>query len=46
MLGEIREGFRDFATLDYPSGPDELTTWFDYYDYDELDMWSEDAPRP
>ncbi len=39
MLGEIRQGFRDFATLDYPSGPDELTTWFDYYDYDELDVW-------
>ena len=46
MLGEIREGFRDFATLDYPSGSDELTTWFDYYDYDELDMGPDDAPRP
>ncbi len=40
MLEKVRQGFRDFATLDYPSGPDELTTWFDYYDYDELDMWS------
>jgi DNA-binding MarR family transcriptional regulator len=39
MLGEIRQEFRDFATLDYPSGPDELTTWFDYYDFDDLDMW-------
>ncbi|HTB74187.1 MAG TPA: MarR family transcriptional regulator [Polyangiaceae bacterium] len=40
MLENFRQGFRDFATLDYPWGPDELTTWFDYYDYDELDMWS------
>jgi DNA-binding MarR family transcriptional regulator len=39
-LENVRQGFRDFATLDYPWGPDELTTWFDYYDYDELDMWS------
>lgn len=39
MLEKVRHGFRDVATLDYPSGPDELTTWFDYYDYDELDMW-------
>jgi len=44
-LENVRRGFRDFATLDYPCGPDELTTWFDYYDYDELDMWSEDVPR-
>ncbi|HTB78471.1 MAG TPA: hypothetical protein VK762_34745, partial [Polyangiaceae bacterium] len=38
-LENVRQGFGDFATLDYPSGPDELTTWFDYYDYDELDLW-------
>jgi DNA-binding MarR family transcriptional regulator len=38
-LEDVRRGFRDFATLDYPWGPDELTTWFDYYDYDELDLW-------
>jgi len=38
-LQNVRRGFRDFATLDYPWGPDELTTWFDYYDYDELDLW-------
>jgi DNA-binding MarR family transcriptional regulator len=39
MLGSIRQGFYDFATLDYPSGPQELITWFDYYDDDALDMW-------
>jgi len=38
-LENVRQGFGDFATLDYPCGPDELTTWFDYYDYDELDLW-------
>jgi DNA-binding MarR family transcriptional regulator len=41
MLEKVRQGFRDVATLDYRSGPDDLTTWFDYYDYDELDMWPE-----
>jgi DNA-binding MarR family transcriptional regulator len=38
-LDNLREGFYDFATLDYPSGPQELITWFDYYDDDALDMW-------
>jgi DNA-binding MarR family transcriptional regulator len=41
MLDHIRRGFHDFATLDYPSGPQELITWFDYYDEDALDMWPE-----
>jgi DNA-binding MarR family transcriptional regulator len=41
MLGKIRDGFYDFATLDYPSGPQELITWFDYYDEDALDMLPE-----
>jgi DNA-binding MarR family transcriptional regulator len=42
MLGQIRQGFRDFATLDYPSGGEEIITWFDYYDDDALDMWAEE----
>jgi DNA-binding MarR family transcriptional regulator len=41
VLGDLRDGFYDFATLDYPSGPQELITWFDLYDDDSLDMWSE-----
>ncbi|HTB73826.1 MAG TPA: MarR family transcriptional regulator [Polyangiaceae bacterium] len=41
MLGRIRRGFRDFATLDYPSEGEEIITWFDYYDSDDLDMWPE-----
>ncbi len=41
MLGDIRKGFYDFATLEYPWGPQELITWFDYYDDDALDMWSD-----
>jgi DNA-binding MarR family transcriptional regulator len=41
MLDDLRRGFHDFATLDYPSGPQELITWFDYYDDDALDMWPE-----
>jgi DNA-binding MarR family transcriptional regulator len=41
MLNDLREGFGDFATLDYPTGPQELVTWFDYYDDDALDMWPE-----
>jgi DNA-binding MarR family transcriptional regulator len=41
MLDHIREGFHDVATLDYPSGPQELITWFDYYDDDALDMLPE-----
>jgi DNA-binding MarR family transcriptional regulator len=41
MLDNLRRGFHDFATLDYPSGPQELITWFDYYDDDALDMWPE-----
>ncbi len=39
MLGRIRMGFGDVATLDYPSGGEEVVTWFDYYDSDDLDMW-------
>ncbi len=42
MLGKIRQGFRDFATLDYVSVGEELVTWFDYYDDDALDMWAEE----
>ena len=41
MLNDLRRGFYDFATLEYPSGPQELITWFDYYDDDALDMWPE-----
>jgi DNA-binding MarR family transcriptional regulator len=41
MLEKVRRGFRDFATLDYPSDGEEIITWFDYYDADELDMWPE-----
>jgi DNA-binding MarR family transcriptional regulator len=41
MLDNVRRGFYDFATLEYPSGPQELITWFDYYDDDALDMWPE-----
>ena len=41
MLADVRRGFYDFATLEYPSGPQELITWFDYYDDDALDMWPE-----
>ena len=41
-LGRIRHGFYDFATLDYPSGPQELITWFDYYDDDLLDECPEE----
>jgi DNA-binding MarR family transcriptional regulator len=41
MLDDFRHGFYDFATLDYPIGPQELITWFDYYDDDALDMWPE-----
>jgi hypothetical protein len=41
MLERIRRGFRDFATLDYPSEGEEIITWFDYYDSDDLDMWPE-----
>jgi DNA-binding MarR family transcriptional regulator len=41
MLDHLRQGFYDFATLDYPSEPEELITWFDYYDDDALDMWPE-----
>jgi DNA-binding MarR family transcriptional regulator len=40
-LSTIREGFYDFATLDYPLGPQELITWFDHYDEDALDMLPE-----
>ena len=39
VLDRLRDGFYDFATLDYPSGPEELITWFDLYDDDALDMW-------
>jgi DNA-binding MarR family transcriptional regulator len=38
-LGDLRHGFYDFATLDYPLGSEELSTWFDYYDDDALDEW-------
>jgi DNA-binding MarR family transcriptional regulator len=42
MLDRIRTGFYDFATLDYPWGPDDCTTWFDYYDDDLLDECPEE----
>src|SRR5580698_6012596 len=41
-LGRIRKGFYDFATLDYPLGPPEVITWFDYYDDDLLDECPEE----
>jgi DNA-binding MarR family transcriptional regulator len=41
MLDDLRRGFHDFATLDYPSGPQDVPTWFDYYDEDALEMWPE-----
>jgi DNA-binding MarR family transcriptional regulator len=44
-LDDLRRGFYDFATLDYPLGPDEIITWFDYYDDDALDMWPENVFR-
>jgi len=44
-LGHIREAFHDFATLDYPSGPQELITWWDYYDEDLLDMFPDELYR-
>jgi DNA-binding MarR family transcriptional regulator len=40
-LGDIRDAFHDFATLNYPSGPQELITWWDHYDEDVLDMYPE-----
>ena len=42
MLGDLREGFHDFATLYYPLGPPEIITWFDYYDDDLLDECPEE----